>query len=240
MLFKGVVILFMIVSLSMAVPIGDPPKPETIEVLISSAKPEMDSRPPSTVVPIISSVAPEAPEPVSVEPTPPTPPPRRLVSYDQRQDGRVNIRADLENFVIMIIPSAPQGTASLLDLLSRTQGRVKKVHGKKPTHLKKFHEKVDDSPKNTEVDHIANQRDHYVGSQVPSEYIEGRTPYHVDLTALEQHMMPHESRVEYIKPTYLARSPYYRQLQPATVEISESLTPPIVSHINPSNGKYRV
>lgn len=39
--------------------------------------------------------------------------------YDQRQEGGWNVRADLKNFVVVIVPRATAPQASLLDLLTR-------------------------------------------------------------------------------------------------------------------------
>lgn len=50
--------------------------------------------------------------------------PQEHVKYDQRQEGEFNVRADLENFVILLIPTspstAPTPTLGLLDLLSKS------------------------------------------------------------------------------------------------------------------------
>ncbi|XP_011181120.2 uncharacterized protein LOC105211413 [Zeugodacus cucurbitae] len=45
-------------------------------------------------------------------------PQRRVITYDQRQEGQYNIRADLENFMIVLIPPSPSEGLDLLDLLS--------------------------------------------------------------------------------------------------------------------------
>lgn len=54
--------------------------------------------------------------------------PQEYVKYDQRQEGEFNVRADLENFVILLIPTSPSAAPSpspspslgLLDLLSKS------------------------------------------------------------------------------------------------------------------------
>lgn len=35
------------------------------------------------------------------------------IKYDQRQEGKWNIRADLENFVVLILPKSPSIPSSL-------------------------------------------------------------------------------------------------------------------------------
>lgn len=92
------------------------------------------------------------------------------VKYDQRQEGEFNVRADLENFVILLIPtspvsSAPPSSASsslgLLDLLSKSIPL-------RPHHLKRN--------KNVKKD-----GQDLKGAAVES-FIESKTaPYHVDI-----------------------------------------------------------
>lgn len=60
------------------------------------------------------------------------------VKYDQRQEGDVNVRADLENFVILIIPTSNSNSLGLLDLLTKAmpnKGALKNKRGdnKKPS-----------------------------------------------------------------------------------------------------------
>ncbi|GLV34123.1 uncharacterized protein CBL_00052 [Carabus blaptoides fortunei] len=92
------------------------------------------------------------------------------VKFDQRQEGDVNIRADLENFVILIIPTSNTGTAGLLDLLSKSlpgKGLLKHKHGetKRPV---------------TGI----------IPTQDPAQhFIESKTaPYHVDISRTRSHL----------------------------------------------------
>ncbi|KAL9875482.1 uncharacterized protein ACN427_013606 isoform 3-T3 [Glossina fuscipes fuscipes] len=48
---------------------------------------------------------------------------RRVVTYDQRQEGQYNIRADLENFLIILIPPSPADGMNLLDILTKASYR---------------------------------------------------------------------------------------------------------------------
>lgn len=94
------------------------------------------------------------------------------VKFDQRQEGDVNIRADLENFVILIIPTSNTGTTGLLDLLSKSlpgKGLLKHKHGE-------------------------NKRPAAVAGVIPSQdpsqhFIESKTaPYHVDISRTRSHL----------------------------------------------------
>lgn len=90
------------------------------------------------------------------------------VKFDQRQEGDVNIRADLENFVILIIPTSNTGTTGLLDLLSKSlpgKGLLKHKHGE-------------------------NKRPAAAAGVIPSQhFIESKTaPYHVDISRTRSHL----------------------------------------------------
>lgn len=92
------------------------------------------------------------------------------VKYDQRQEGEFNVRADLENFVILLIPtspvsSAPPSSASpslgLLDLLSKSIP-LRPHHLKRNKHVKKDGQDLQDP--------------------AVESFIESKTaPYHVDI-----------------------------------------------------------
>lgn len=123
------------------------------------------------------------------------PPPRRQITYDQRQEGKYNIRADLENFVIMIIPSNPSTGMTLFDLLSKSAR--KRSHAK---HAGKKHNKPEKKPLPEEEAEIESQKPIEIVEQptvrVVQEFIEGRTPYRVDISAVE----PVDSLLEIMKP----------------------------------------
>ncbi|RZC42849.1 hypothetical protein BDFB_008410 [Asbolus verrucosus] len=92
------------------------------------------------------------------------------VLYDQRQEGELNILADLRNFVILVIPtttSTSPTSGSLLDFLYKAVP--------KRAHLKRFHQ------------HLKR------GQSVPGEetmnFIESKTaPYHVDISRSRNHL----------------------------------------------------
>lgn len=83
------------------------------------------------------------------------------VKYDQRQEGDVNVRADLENFVILIIPTSQTNSLGLLDLLSKAI----------PNKSKK---RADNKKQNEE------ETQHFIESKT--------APYHVDITRTRSHL----------------------------------------------------
>ncbi|XP_066155975.1 uncharacterized protein [Euwallacea fornicatus] len=94
---------------------------------------------------------------------------KERILYDQRQEGEFNIRADLKNFVIMIIPknseSVDTSGGGLLDLLVRAHSKHSGKHSAKK---------------------------HQDGSETGGEtmhFIESKTaPYHVDITKSSSHL----------------------------------------------------
>lgn len=152
-------------------------------------------------------------EEVSISPdtTQPLPPNRRVITYDQRQEGKYNIRADLENFVIMVIPSSPTSASALLNLLTRS--KYKKNHGK--NNLKrKYSQKLEGDVKEDikKLDYLpVRAADHSERSntRIIEHFIEGRTPYKVDISSTGEYLHP---QVQVIQPNYARslRSPVVR------------------------------
>lgn len=140
-----------------------------------------------------------------------TTPNRRVITYDQRQEGKYNIRADLENFVIMVIPSSPTSASALLNLLTRS--KLKKNHGK--NNLKRKHsQKLDGDVKDDikKLDYLPIRgADHSERSntRIIEHFIEGRTPYKVDISSTGEYLHP---QVQVIQPNYARslRSPVVR------------------------------
>ncbi|XP_028138989.1 uncharacterized protein LOC114333329 [Diabrotica virgifera virgifera] len=118
------------------------------------------------------------------------------VLYDQRQEGEWNVRAHLDNFLIMIVPTQTVATAaspSLLDFLSKSL------------------------PKGSHIKRIKNFKKHPV-SELPQEsqaletqhFIESKTaPYHVDLTKPSADIKPTPS-----DDVVLANSPSLKVIKP--------------------------
>ena len=121
----------------------------------------------------------------TVEPGVPTTKHRRVITFDQRQEGGSNVRVDLENFVIVIMssPQKPSSPASsLLDLLSRSA--LKKAQStKKVTDEDKLQPA---SPEVVVLDIGTPEHSQTQGRQT-EEFIEGRTPYRVDISARENY-----------------------------------------------------
>ncbi len=147
---------------------------------------------------------------MSPEALQPPAPIRRVVTYDQRQDGKYNIRADLENFVIMVVPSSPTSASALLNLLTRS--KFKKNHGK--NNLKrKYSPKLAGNAKEEvkKLDYLPTRADHSERSntRIIEHFIEGRTPYKVDISSTGEYLHP---QVQVIQPNYARslRSPVVR------------------------------
>lgn len=89
------------------------------------------------------------------------------VKFDQRQEGDVNVRADLENFVILIIPTSGSSNLNLLELLTKSlpsKNNLKNKRGeiKKPV---------------------------ISGEEETQHFIESKTaPYHVDISRTRAHL----------------------------------------------------
>lgn len=114
-----------------------------------------------------------------------SPLPSSNLKYDQRQEGEWNVRADLENFVVLIIPtssSAGVGSLGLLDLF-------RKVPRKKIVkHVKKSH--ADDSSIETR---------HFIESK--------SAPYHVDLSRSKANLAKLHPELVNEEELLVARSP---------------------------------
>lgn len=146
------------------------------------------------------------------ETTQPLSPNRRVITYDQRQEGKYNIRADLENFVIMVIPSSPTSASALLSLLTRS--KYKKNHGK--NNLKrKYAQKVEGEAKEDvkKLDYLpvraAADHSERSNTRIIEHFIEGRTPYKVDISSTGEYLHP---QVQVMQPNYARslRSPVVR------------------------------
>lgn len=150
------------------------------------------------------------------------PPPRRQITFDQRQEGKYNIRADLENFVIMIIPSSPSTGMTIFDLLSKSAR--KRSHSK---HAGKKHNKPEKKPLPEEEQEIESQKPVEIVEQptvrVVQEFIEGRTPYRVDISAVE----PVDSLLEIMKPPAPQQSESIATILPAKGNLRSFPTPSV-------------
>lgn len=169
-------------------------------------------------------------------------PPRRLVTYDQRQEGKYNIRADLENFMILLVPTSQSGSSgsTLLDLLSRASQQKSKA-GANKNHKKYNKPSKIDEKSNAQPEDVFNSNQQsaiakspYLQQQIASAalaaeqsrrnhpFIEGRTPYHVDITSSELADNQPQQQRPYIYARLL-RSPISGSRQ--TKSLSEAFGP---------------
>uniref|UniRef100_A0AAG5D7R0 Uncharacterized protein n=1 Tax=Anopheles atroparvus TaxID=41427 RepID=A0AAG5D7R0_ANOAO len=167
----------------------------------SSTNPPEVSTTTTTTVVASSSVAPTT----SLAPTIPaastTKPPRKTITFDQRQEGKYNIRADLENFVIVVVPSGSSSGASLLDFLTRSAQKKDAYHHHHHHHQTRKHNAANGKRKNTKAQYagapkkkvpqglvtpeviVLDESNQRSGQLAVEEFIEGRTPYKVDLSS---------------------------------------------------------
>ncbi|XP_058446925.1 uncharacterized protein LOC131427596 [Malaya genurostris] len=150
--------------------------------------------------------------------------PRKTITFDQRQEGKFNIRADLENFVIVVVPSSPSAGISLLDLLNRSS--QKKQQKKKSSHRKgtKNHSGQKKSqhitPEVVVLDDVQSQ-----ARLSNEEFIEGRTPYKVDISSTGR-----SSNSD-------LPSPIYRVMRPFTLNVEQPTSSNMI-RFPASSGNY--
>lgn len=146
--------------------------------------------------------------------------PPSFIKYDQRQEGDWNVRADLENFVILVIPASPSaavastpsmsGTLSLLDLLTKAvpwRG-IKRKRTKKPYQQ-----------------HADNMQELPLDTQ---QFIESKTaPYHVDISKSKSNLAKlHPTDVS--EDMLIAQSPKVTLLK----DIQEDSDAPLIGKLN--------
>ncbi|XP_055849043.1 uncharacterized protein LOC129914036 [Episyrphus balteatus] len=238
-----------------------PNKPSTeapAQLITEVTKPPVEVESPSSTL----TVEPSEEENTIVDPK------RRVITYDQRQEGQYNIRADLENFMIVFIPPSPVDGVNLLDLLSKSTKRTKSSH-------KKYHgdsapgSKYRQSLKSGAGSHNFNfLARHHQQSQSQSsphiiieehqpsariaEYIEGRTPYRVDISSTHsdldqlqqehqqqfQPQQPHGPQVDVLPPPYPLN--YHHLIKPFHLEAEPTVIQalPPQSALNNGGGKF--
>lgn len=113
------------------------------------------------------------------------------LKIDQRQEGEWNVRADLQNFVILIVPTnLSTGLASfgLLDLLRKAPNTTNKNHNKnkKSTHKKTVKKQQQQQEEEDQQQSVENDEVETLNPQIGEEtqhFIESKTaPYHVDIS----------------------------------------------------------
>ncbi|XP_016994203.2 uncharacterized protein [Drosophila takahashii] len=184
-------------------------------------------------------------QPILLQPPPPPALPsgdedalrRRTITYDQRQEGQYNIRADLENFMILLIPPGPQEGISLLELLGRGNtkgsGALKRKHPLRSNSLKSYYQK-------SQLQKLQQQQNHQQSSPAVAlpEFIEGRSPYHVDISASdpEQAQRLQRQQVDVLPPQLIPMpqliKPFHLEAEP---ELIQALPPVSASSSAGSN-----
>lgn len=154
----------------------------------------------------------------------PTSKPRKTITFDQRQEGKFNIRADLENFVIVVVPSSPSAGISLLDLLNRSG--QKHQQKKKSGHRKntKNHAQKKVSHATPEVVVLDESQSH--ARVANEEFIEGRTPYRVDISSTARSSNSEQP------------SPIYRVVRPFNFHVEQPTSSNMVHFPEPSGNYY--
>lgn len=125
-------------------------------------------------------------------------PARRIVTFDQRQEGRFNVRADLENLLVIFVTDTSEsssGSASpqqtLLDLLKRSAANSKANVNKNQSKKYKKDQKV------VPVSEVSDYSFKVPPFKVPyyPQFAQSRSPYHVDIDSNL------ESRALFYQPT---------------------------------------
>lgn len=157
--------------------------------------------------------------------------PRKTITFDQRQQGKFNIRADLENFVIVVVPSSPSAGISLLDLLNRSGQKGALAQKKKSAHRKgvKHHGAQKKAHHSTTPEVVVLDESQSNARVDNEEFIEGRTPYKVDISSAAA------ARSNDV-PTADMPSPIYRVMRPFNYEQPSSSN--MIRFPSSSSGNY--
>ncbi|KAH8405096.1 hypothetical protein KR222_001319 [Zaprionus bogoriensis] len=255
MLLQTFTLLLLLSGTALALTLDAPASTETL-LASSSSSSSSSVMPTSTAAALVQqeehfpAVAPAQAEESALlqPPLPPTLEPedaqrRRLITYDQRQEGQYNIRADLENFMIVLIPPGPQEGLGLLDLLTKPTLRgVSKGSGsgsgrgsaskRKHSHasaLKSFYKRQQQQQQQQQqLQQAQSQQLPQAGLGVAlPEFIEGRTPYHVDISALgeeqlQQQQRLHRQQVDVLPPQLVPLpqliKPYHLEAEPELIQ----------------------
>ncbi|XP_037960638.1 uncharacterized protein LOC119689802 [Teleopsis dalmanni] len=230
----------------------------TLAAVSSTVKPSPE--PPTKEEETLSELPTSLPTLVAFEELESDIPKRRVITYDQRQEGQYNIRADLENFMIILIPPRPAEGLSLLNLLTKSS---LSRHSSSSKSKRKHHtNSVSVQPSLGSTKYLQslksgsspqfNYLSRHASDSVPShtffapeqqnqlqrlsladslstqrlpEFIEGRTPYHVDISASddEQSRLHPNRQVDVLPPPYpIAHphfiKPYHLEVEPTVIQ----------------------
>lgn len=123
------------------------------------------------------------------------------VRYDQRQEGQYNFRADLDNFMIVLVPQNPLDGLNLdiLDLLTKSVGKgsnlLKPNMNKKQLPSRVGPQRGEPNQQNFNFINRQPLISLLSGNQKKlSEFMERRTPYKVDLSSENNYNQIHENQ----------------------------------------------
>lgn len=138
---------------------------------------------------------------------------RHVITYDQRQEGKFNVRADLENFVIVFVPSSPSQGMNLLEMLAS----MKRSNQAKHALHKKYSHKAHAGSEGSSLT-VTKQGKEPFSARIVDHFIEGRTPYRVDLS--EPILATHLNPPAEMKSTD-TNSPVLRLVRPSSVAVDQ-------------------
>lgn len=101
---------------------------------------------------------------------------RKNILYDQRQEGNLNVRLDLENITVIFVPAKKNTQLSLIDLLMKSTHLLQnKKIDKQKSSLKKQNQ-------NEYLQYINDEPTHHY-KQLQNQFIESRSPYKVEISS---------------------------------------------------------
>lgn len=101
---------------------------------------------------------------------------RKNILYDQRQEGNLNVRLDLENITVIFVPAKKNTQLSLIDLLMKSSHLLQNKNAdKQKSSLKKQNQ-------NEYLQYNNDQPAHHY-KQLQNQFIESRSPYKVEISS---------------------------------------------------------
>lgn len=102
---------------------------------------------------------------------------RKNILYDQRQEGNLNVRLDLENITVIFVPAKKNTQLSLIDLLMKSSQLLQnKNTDKQKNSMKK-------QAQNEYLMQYNNDEPAHHYKQLQNQFIESRSPYKVEISS---------------------------------------------------------
>lgn len=98
------------------------------------------------------------------------------ILYDQRQEGNLNVRLDLENITVIFVPAKKNTQLSLIDLLMKSSQLLQNKNTDKQSSLKK-------QAQNEYLMQYKNDEPAHHYKQLQNQFIESRSPYKVEISS---------------------------------------------------------